>query len=121
MTLPASAGGSRVPVIGRGPGRNSFDLATGQRCTVAGLHESWCRYPGEPVAAMEVRSTTDTVDETIATDNAVFTAPARFVLGHDLVTQVVFKHVPPEHPLRRQLADFRADRTPHCLHRLHWF
>ncbi len=49
-----------------------------------------------------------TVDETIATDDAVFTALARFVLGHDLVTQVVFKHVPPEHPLRWQLADFRA-------------
>ena len=49
-----------------------------------------------------------TVDETIATDDAVFTALARFVLGHDLVTQVVFKHVPAEHPLRWQLADFRA-------------
>ncbi|MFI8521535.1 GNAT family N-acetyltransferase [Streptomyces sp. NPDC085481] len=49
-----------------------------------------------------------TVDETIATDDAVFTALARFVLGHDLVSQVVFKHVPPEHPLRWQFADFRA-------------
>ncbi|MFF9817664.1 GNAT family N-acetyltransferase [Streptomyces sp. NPDC014006] len=49
-----------------------------------------------------------TVDETIATDDAVFTALARFVLGHDLVAQVVFKHFPPGHPLRRQLADFRA-------------
>ncbi|WP_410671552.1 GNAT family N-acetyltransferase [Amycolatopsis sp. cmx-4-68] len=49
-----------------------------------------------------------TVDETIATDDAVFTALARFVLGHDLVTRVVFKHVPPGHPLRWQLADFRA-------------
>ncbi|MFE2374738.1 GNAT family N-acetyltransferase [Streptomyces sp. NPDC059398] len=49
-----------------------------------------------------------TVDETIATDDAVFTALARFVLGHDLVAQVVFKHVPPEHPLRWQFADFRA-------------
>ncbi|MEV6752465.1 GNAT family N-acetyltransferase [Streptomyces sp. NPDC051214] len=49
-----------------------------------------------------------TVDETIATDDAVFTALARFVLGHDLVSQVVFRHVPPEHPLRWQLADFRA-------------
>ena len=49
-----------------------------------------------------------TVDETIATDDAAFTALARFVLGHDLVSQVVFKHVPPEHPLRWQLADFRA-------------
>ncbi|MEW9517509.1 GNAT family N-acetyltransferase [Streptomyces tubercidicus] len=49
-----------------------------------------------------------TVDETVTTDDAVFTALARFVLGHDLVRQVVFKHVPPDHPLRWQLADFRA-------------
>ncbi|MEU6825626.1 GNAT family N-acetyltransferase [Streptomyces atriruber] len=49
-----------------------------------------------------------TVDETIATDDSVFTALARFVLGHDLVSRVVFKHVPPEHPLRWQLADLRA-------------
>ncbi|MFH8626352.1 GNAT family N-acetyltransferase [Streptomyces vietnamensis] len=49
-----------------------------------------------------------TVDETIATDDAVFTALARFLLGHDLVDRVVFKHVPPGHPLRWQLADFRA-------------
>ena len=53
-------------------------------------------------------SRTLTVDETIAADDAVSTALARFVLGHDLVTQVVFKHFPPEHPLRWQLADFRA-------------
>lgn len=56
-------------------------------------------------------SNTLAVDETIATDDAVFTALARFVLGHDLVSQVVFKHVPPEHPLRRQLADFRAGQV----------
>ncbi|WP_439945678.1 GNAT family N-acetyltransferase [Streptomyces sp. BBFR109] len=49
-----------------------------------------------------------TVDETITTDDAVFTALARFVLGHDLVTEVVFRHFPPQHPLRLQLADFRA-------------
>ncbi|MFE2911721.1 GNAT family N-acetyltransferase [Kitasatospora indigofera] len=52
-----------------------------------------------------------TVDETIATDDAVFTALARYVLGHDLVSQVVFKHVPPGHPLRWQLADFRAGKV----------
>ncbi|MDX2815611.1 GNAT family N-acetyltransferase [Streptomyces sp. NPDC006207] len=52
-----------------------------------------------------------TVDETIATDDAAFTALARFVLGHDLVAQVVFKHVPPEHPLRWQFADFRAGQA----------
>ncbi|MFK8907539.1 GNAT family N-acetyltransferase [Streptomyces sp. YS-3] len=52
-----------------------------------------------------------TVDETIATDDAVFTALARFLLGHDLVGEVVFKHFPPEHPLRWQLADFRAGRV----------
>ncbi|MFC5909163.1 GNAT family N-acetyltransferase [Streptacidiphilus monticola] len=49
-----------------------------------------------------------TVDEIITGDDAVFTALAQFALGHDLVTQVVFKHVPPDHPLRWQLADFRA-------------
>ncbi|WP_380284467.1 GNAT family N-acetyltransferase [Kitasatospora purpeofusca] len=49
-----------------------------------------------------------TVDETIAVDDAAFTALARFVLEHDLVTQIVFKHLPTEHPLRWQLADFRA-------------
>jgi predicted acetyltransferase len=59
-------------------------------------------------ASYSVDSGTLTVDETIATDDAVFTALARFVLGHDLVTQVVFKHVPPGHPQRWQLADFRA-------------
>lgn len=52
-----------------------------------------------------------TVDETIATDDAVFTALARFVLGHDLVAQVVFKHFPPAHPLRWQFADFRAGQV----------
>ena len=53
-------------------------------------------------------SRTLTVDETIATDDAVFTALARFVLGHDLVDQVVLKHFPPGHPLRWQFTDFRA-------------
>ncbi|QJT00191.1 GNAT family N-acetyltransferase [Streptomyces asoensis] len=52
-----------------------------------------------------------TVDETIAGDDAVFAALARFVLGHDLVTQVVFKHFPPGHPLRWQFADFRAGQV----------
>ncbi|MFF4798841.1 GNAT family N-acetyltransferase [Streptomyces sp. NPDC001351] len=52
-----------------------------------------------------------TVDETIATDDAVSTALARFVLGHDLVRQVVFKHIPPDSPLRWQLADFRAGKV----------
>ncbi|MFJ6602155.1 GNAT family N-acetyltransferase [Streptomyces lydicus] len=62
-------------------------------------------------ASYSVESGALTVDETIATDDAVFTSLARFVLGHDLVTKVVFKHVPPEHPLRRQLADFRAGQV----------
>lgn len=53
-------------------------------------------------------SETLTVDETIATDDAAYTALARFALGHDLVSQVVFKHFPPDHPLRWQLADFNA-------------
>ncbi|MFF0473691.1 GNAT family N-acetyltransferase [Streptomyces sp. NPDC004284] len=49
-----------------------------------------------------------TVDETVARDDAVFTALARFLLGHDLVDRVVFEHVPSDHPLRWRLADFRA-------------
>ncbi|KJK36275.1 acetyltransferase [Streptomyces variegatus] len=59
-------------------------------------------------ASYSIESGTLTVDETIATDAAAFTALARFVLGHDLVSQVVFQHVPPGHPLRWQFADFRA-------------
>ncbi|MET8805159.1 GNAT family N-acetyltransferase [Streptomyces sp. NPDC004546] len=62
-------------------------------------------------ASYAVEGDTLTVDETIASDDAVFTALARFVLGHDLVSQVVFKHVPPGHPLRWQLADFRAGQV----------
>jgi predicted acetyltransferase len=53
-------------------------------------------------------SRTLTVDETVTIDDAVFTALARFVLGHDLVREVVFKHVPPGQPLRGQPAEFRA-------------
>ncbi|WP_030057777.1 MULTISPECIES: GNAT family N-acetyltransferase [Streptomyces] len=49
-----------------------------------------------------------TVDEIIAVDDTVHTALARFALGHDLVTQIVFKHFPPEHPLRWQFEDFHA-------------
>ncbi|WP_416981253.1 GNAT family N-acetyltransferase [Streptomyces sp. T028] len=59
-------------------------------------------------ASYSIESGALTVDETIATDDAVFTALARFVLGHDLVSRVVFRHVPPDHPLRWQFADFRA-------------
>ncbi|OAH10288.1 GNAT family N-acetyltransferase [Streptomyces jeddahensis] len=59
-------------------------------------------------ASYSIESGTLTVDETIATDDAVFTALARFVFGHDLVSQVVFQHVPSDHPLRWQFADFRA-------------
>ncbi|MFJ1708056.1 GNAT family N-acetyltransferase [Kitasatospora sp. NPDC088346] len=53
-------------------------------------------------------SETLTVDETVTADDAVHTALARFLLAHDLVTKVVFKHVPTGHPLRWQFADFRA-------------
>ncbi|MFF0437569.1 GNAT family N-acetyltransferase [Streptomyces sp. NPDC004327] len=59
-------------------------------------------------AAYSRADSTLTVDETVATGDAAFTALARFALGHDLVTEVVFKHLPYEHPLRWQLADFRA-------------
>jgi predicted acetyltransferase len=53
-------------------------------------------------------SMTLTVDETIAADDAVAAALARYLLGHDLVARIVFEHFPSEHPLRWQLADFRA-------------
>ncbi|MFE7576129.1 GNAT family N-acetyltransferase [Streptomyces sp. NPDC057521] len=59
-------------------------------------------------ASYSTESGTLTVDETIAADDAAFTALARYALGHDLVSQVVFRHLPPEHPLRWQLADIRA-------------
>ncbi|MEV7046377.1 GNAT family N-acetyltransferase [Amycolatopsis sp. NPDC051061] len=65
-------------------------------------------------ASYSVESGTLTVDETITadmTDTAVATALARFALEHDLVTQVVFKHCPPGHPLRWQFADFRAGQA----------
>lgn len=48
------------------------------------------------------------VDETIAVDDAVTSALARFLLGHDLINEVVFKHFTAEHPLRWQLEDFSA-------------
>nr|WP_042179263.1 GNAT family N-acetyltransferase [Kibdelosporangium sp. MJ126-NF4]CEL13718.1 FIG01122749: hypothetical protein [Kibdelosporangium sp. MJ126-NF4]CTQ99405.1 FIG01122749: hypothetical protein [Kibdelosporangium sp. MJ126-NF4] len=65
-------------------------------------------------ASYSLTDTTMTVDETIATDHTVFTALARFALGHDLITEVVFKHFPFEHPLRWQLADFRAGQVSHA-------
>ncbi|RAG86539.1 GNAT family N-acetyltransferase [Streptacidiphilus pinicola] len=49
-----------------------------------------------------------TVDEIVAVDDTVYTALAGFALGHDLVTEVLIKHFPPEHPLRWRLADFNA-------------
>ncbi|MER7670962.1 GNAT family N-acetyltransferase [Kitasatospora sp. NPDC096128] len=59
-------------------------------------------------ASYSLDGSTLTVDETIAVDDAVTSALTRFLLGHDLVEQVVFKHFPAEHPLRWQLADFGA-------------
>ncbi|MFI9011528.1 GNAT family N-acetyltransferase [Actinosynnema sp. NPDC053489] len=59
-------------------------------------------------ASYSIDSGTLTVDEVVTADDAGFTALARFALGHDLVTEVVFQQVPPGHPLRWQLSDFRA-------------
>ncbi|MBO1415023.1 GNAT family N-acetyltransferase [Streptomyces sp. FH025] len=59
-------------------------------------------------ASYSVSGDTLTVDEVIALDDTAHTALARYALGHDLITEVVFKHFPPEHPLRWQLADFNA-------------
>ncbi|MFE3032101.1 GNAT family N-acetyltransferase [Streptomyces canus] len=67
-----------------------------------GVPDGYASYSiGEP-------DNTLTVDETITGDDAVFTALARFVLGHDLASRVVFRHIPPQHPLHWQLVDFRA-------------
>ncbi|SDM50745.1 GNAT family N-acetyltransferase [Allokutzneria albata] len=52
-----------------------------------------------------------TVDEIITADDATYSALARFALGHDLVTKVVLKHIPLEHPLRWQFADFSAPQV----------
>jgi predicted acetyltransferase len=59
-------------------------------------------------ASYSLTDGTLTVDETITADDTAYTALARFVLDHDLVEKVVFKHVAPGHPLRWQLADYRA-------------
>ncbi|KPI05994.1 Sterol carrier protein domain containing protein [Actinobacteria bacterium OV450] len=64
-------------------------------------------------ACYSVESRTLTVDESIADADAASTALTRFVLGHDLVEQIVFKNLPPEHALRWQLADYRAGQVSH--------
>jgi predicted acetyltransferase len=65
-------------------------------------------------ATYSVDNGTLTVDETVTADDGVFAALAGFVLNHDLISQVVFKHFPPEHPLRWQFADFNAGELgPH--------
>ncbi|WP_239143660.1 sterol carrier protein domain-containing protein [Actinoplanes philippinensis] len=51
------------------------------------------------------------VDEVVTADDGVDAALVRFVLGHDLVPQVLFKRMPVDHPLRWQLADFRAGQV----------
>ncbi|OKJ16706.1 GNAT family N-acetyltransferase [Kitasatospora sp. CB01950] len=48
------------------------------------------------------------VDEIITLDDAAYAALARCLLGHDLVTEVAFRHFPPGNPLRWQLTDFNA-------------
>ncbi|MEV6972018.1 GNAT family N-acetyltransferase [Kitasatospora sp. NPDC093806] len=59
-------------------------------------------------ASYELGSGALTVDETIATDDTAHHALVRCLLGHDLVDRIVFRHFTPDHPLRWQLADFRA-------------
>ncbi len=49
-----------------------------------------------------------TVDETITADDVVQEVLDRFVLGHDLVREVVFPQAPTDHPLRWQLVDHDA-------------
>lgn len=59
-------------------------------------------------ASYLVTDGTLTVDEVIAADDAAFTSLTQFLLGHDLVGKIEFKHLPPGNPLRWQLADLRA-------------
>jgi predicted acetyltransferase len=49
-----------------------------------------------------------TVDETIATNDAAFTALSRFALEHDLVDQIEIKQLPTDHELLWHLTDYRA-------------
>ncbi|QKW30850.1 GNAT family N-acetyltransferase [Streptomyces seoulensis] len=63
--------------------------------------------PTDPVT----RTRTLTVDEVIACDDTVHAALVRYCLDHDLVTTTVFANLPPEHPVRWRLKDFRAART----------
>ncbi|MEV4315107.1 GNAT family N-acetyltransferase [Actinocrispum sp. NPDC049592] len=101
----------------------------GQPGALSRPHRWWTMRAGQPPIAADARhiavhrdaggvpdgyasylreSGTLTVDETIAVDDAVFTALARFLFGVDLVTEVVFHKIPLDTPLRWQLADYRA-------------
>ncbi|WP_330276623.1 GNAT family N-acetyltransferase [Lentzea sp. NBC_00516] len=62
-------------------------------------------------ATYALNNGTLTIDEIITSDDAVFAALARFALDHDLVTEVVFKHVPTGHPLHWMLEDFNAGQV----------
>ncbi|MGW6535158.1 GNAT family N-acetyltransferase [Streptomyces sp. NPDC055051] len=64
-------------------------------------------------ASYSVDSGTLTVDEIVTGDDEVFAALAGFALAHDLVTEVVLKHVPVDHPLRHRFADYRAAEASH--------
>ncbi|MFJ3875894.1 GNAT family N-acetyltransferase [Streptomyces sp. NPDC090077] len=68
-----------------------------------GVADGYASYTIEPGAPRTMK-----VDEIITADDAVHTALARFLLEHDLVDRVSFKHVPVDHPLRWQFEDFRA-------------
>ncbi|MFJ8014912.1 GNAT family N-acetyltransferase [Streptomyces sp. NPDC096339] len=68
-----------------------------------GVPDGYACYTIEPGASRTMK-----VDEIITADDAVHTALSRFLLGHDLVAQVSFKHVPADHPLRWQFEDFRG-------------
>ncbi|MFD0352182.1 GNAT family N-acetyltransferase [Streptomyces sp. NPDC127110] len=68
-----------------------------------GVPDGYASYTIEPGASRTMK-----VDEIVTADDAVHTALARFLLEHDLVNQVSFKHVPTDHPLRWQFEDFRG-------------
>ncbi|MEV7546602.1 GNAT family N-acetyltransferase [Streptomyces sp. NPDC089915] len=68
-----------------------------------GVPDGYASYTIEPGASRTMK-----VDEIITADDAVHTALARFLLEHDLVNEVSFKHIPTDHPLRWQFEDFRG-------------
>jgi predicted acetyltransferase len=65
----------------------------------------------EGYASYSIDAGTLYVDETITVNDSARTALDRLLLSHDLVTQVIFKETPSDHPLRWQLNDYEAPES----------